>query len=159
MKKDDKTTKVLFLIEQSENGTGSVLAFFPENLFTDRRKDVFECYSHVGQHSSCRIEYANECKQATGEQFTPLLNELLSIGYKLEVLNKPTLKQMAINARKWLWKNGMKGNVTVKLYKSSDVSYFLFSNLFGYSACEVMKKSNVGLEFIAYGHTMCKLKD
>lgn len=48
----------------------------------------YECYSHIGQHSECDIRYLHECKQATTNEYLPLLNELIGQGYKdLEILN------------------------------------------------------------------------
>jgi hypothetical protein len=44
------------------------------------------CYSHIGQHSACHPDYAKECKEATDYQ--ELKEELESIGYSLNILNK-----------------------------------------------------------------------
>lgn len=85
-------TKVKFLIEKPEGDLPcDVFAFFPNSLYSSSpvyEGKMFDCYAHVGQHSSCHIDYASECIEATKEQYLPLLNELESIGYKLEVLNK-----------------------------------------------------------------------
>jgi hypothetical protein len=86
-------TKVVFLIEKPEgNLQCDVFAFFPNSTFSNspvHEGKMFDSYAHIGQHSACHIDYANECKEATKEQYLPLLNELLSIGYdNLEILNK-----------------------------------------------------------------------
>lgn len=76
-----KKINVLFLIDKdTENANeNNVFAFFP---------DYLECYAHIGQHSACCKEYANECKEADFYLYAPLLNELKQIGYKnLNVLN------------------------------------------------------------------------
>jgi len=44
------------------------------------------CYAHLGQHSTCTIGWVNEQKEATEEQYTPLLQELKSLGYNVEVI-------------------------------------------------------------------------
>jgi hypothetical protein len=84
--KSTNKTDVLFLIEQPLSDLEpSVFAFFPNEA---ESVDLKMCYAHLGQHSSCHIDYANECKQATQEQYNDLLKELESIGYNLNVLNK-----------------------------------------------------------------------
>lgn len=91
MKKGTKKTDVKFLIEKPEgNLPCSVFAFFPKekynNIGTDADK-LFTCYAHIGQHSACHIDYVNECKQATKEEYKDLKEELESIGYNLNILN------------------------------------------------------------------------
>lgn len=83
-------TPVKFLIEKPEgNLPCNVFAFFPEEKHNNIEDKMFVCYAHIGQHSACHIDYANECKEATKKQYLPLLNELQSIGYNdLKVLNK-----------------------------------------------------------------------
>ena len=82
MEKDIHETKVVFLINER---TDDLFAFFPEenyNNFSDLTK---VCYSHVGQHSACAIDYAKESRLATEEEYIVLLLELESIGYNLEL--------------------------------------------------------------------------
>jgi len=82
-------TKVKFLIEpQSEGGEKNVYAFFPEEDYNDFSNQEKMCYAHIGQHSGCHIDYAEESREATKEEYTPLQEELESIGYKLQILNK-----------------------------------------------------------------------
>lgn len=73
--------KVKFLMESETD----VFAFFPEDKYNPD-PNVFWSYSHVGQHSGCHIDYANECKAATPEQYEPLLNELKQIYDNLEII-------------------------------------------------------------------------
>ena len=68
-----------------------MFAFFTESLYSISpvyEGKMFDCYAHIGQHSSCHIDYANECKEATKEQYLDLVKELESIGYDLLILNK-----------------------------------------------------------------------
>lgn len=76
MKKDATTTKVLFLMEQPDSDiSANVFAFFPESLYSSATQ-LFECYAHIGQHSSCHKEYADKCLQATHEQYAALKNRI-----------------------------------------------------------------------------------
>jgi hypothetical protein len=73
--------KVQFYIEQE---TGQPMAYFPDQIHNGKLR---VCYAHIGQHSSCDPEYLKECKEATPQEYGPLLEELKSIGYdKLEVI-------------------------------------------------------------------------
>jgi hypothetical protein len=81
-----KPTKVIFLLEPTEEGTEQVFAYFPEMYYNrELYKTTFTSYSHIGQHSGCHIDYAKECKEATPEQYQELKKELENIGYKLEL--------------------------------------------------------------------------
>jgi len=86
-----KQTKVKFLIEAEHHPdfNPAVFAFFPEEHFTHSKTDgLFTCYAHLGQHSSCHIDYANECKEADYFEAIPLIQELIGQGYKdLQILN------------------------------------------------------------------------
>jgi len=81
-------TLVKFLKDTAFND--EILAYFPQfnynrELYGKTRKT---CYSHVGQHSACHIDYAKKCVLASKEEYKDLLEELISIGYNLKVLNK-----------------------------------------------------------------------
>jgi len=90
MTKDKTKTEVLFLLEAGSKD--EVFALFPEEHYYHKKhpdyKNVFSCYAHIGQHRSCHIDYQKQCSPATPEQYKDLFNELESIGYNLEVLNK-----------------------------------------------------------------------
>jgi len=83
-------TKVLFLIEKPEgNLPCNVFAFFPEEKYNSIEGGMFMSYAHIGQHSGCHIDYANECKEANFNVFSGLLRELIGQGYKdLKIENK-----------------------------------------------------------------------
>lgn len=74
-----KRDRVKFYMEDDNN----VLAFFPE---IDWSRGTTMCYSHVGQHSACTIEYVQGLQLATHKQYMPLLQELHSLGYDLTVI-------------------------------------------------------------------------
>ena len=83
-------TPVKFLIEKPEGDLPcNVFAFFPNEQYNCLDKDVFMSYAHIGQHSGCHIDYANECIEATPLEYQPLLKELTGQGYNdLQILNK-----------------------------------------------------------------------
>ncbi len=85
MKKDKFKTKVLFVKE-----LGGVLAVFPKQKygFNGYRNDNVICYSHIGQHSACAHEYYKSKLLANENEYADLKEELKSVGYNLEILNK-----------------------------------------------------------------------
>lgn len=87
--KDKHKTQVLFLIHKDETETeaGDVFAYFPKENY-NREGTLKASYAHIGQHSACSPEYANESRQATREEYDRLKNELQYIGYNLHILNK-----------------------------------------------------------------------
>ena len=76
-------TKVKFLI--NERLDNDLIAYFPNDVADLKGNKT--CYSQIGQHSACCIEYANECREATIDEFENLAKELKSIGYDLHILN------------------------------------------------------------------------
>jgi len=82
MKTDKYKTAVKFLVNGND-----IFAFFPRESYDDFHTNLFTAYSHVGQHSSCLVQYADESRPATAEERKPLIKELESIGYNLEILN------------------------------------------------------------------------
>ncbi len=80
-------TKVKFLYEKMIK---DVFAYLPEMVhsFNGYRPDNMTCYSHVGQHSACHPDYANECREAPINEYWPLLQELIGQGYNdLQIMN------------------------------------------------------------------------
>ena len=75
-------TKVKFLIEKDTKE--DVFAYFPYEI-ADLQGNKMS-YSTQGQHSACHPDYANECTPAPKSMFIPLLNELISIGYQLQII-------------------------------------------------------------------------
>lgn len=103
MKKDTHKTTVQFRLEKGSKT--DVFAFFPnEPEWTEERlkripdgsviggktkdelRQLFMCYAHVGQHSTCHTDYFMECEPATEEQYRDLKEELENIGYNLTVI-------------------------------------------------------------------------
>lgn len=82
MKKDIHKTKVVFLYNEREK---DLFAFFPNEDYNSVSSLTKVCYSHVGQHSACAMDYANESRLATKEEYTDLQKELEGIGYNLEL--------------------------------------------------------------------------
>ena len=82
--KDKHKTKVEFLVNTHE-GQEELFAFFPEEKY-NQDPNLFNSYSHIGQHSACHIDYANESRDATPEERAELQKELEQIGYNLEIL-------------------------------------------------------------------------
>lgn len=86
-------TKVKFLYEKPEGDlTCNVFAFFPEEHYfgngNTQYRDVLTSYAHIGQHSACHIDYANECKEAPINEYMDLLRELIGQGYNdLQIMN------------------------------------------------------------------------
>lgn len=77
-------TSVLFLIEKDSED--EVFAYFPDDQYNEE-PTLKMSYSHLGQHSACHCDYADECTKASPDQYIYLLNELEGIGYELEILN------------------------------------------------------------------------
>lgn len=103
MEKDIHKTTVQFRLERDEPHT--VWAFFPNDpewteerlkgipdgsvIFgktKDELRQLFGCYAHIGQHSTCHTDYFMECEPATPEQYKDLKEELESIGYNLTII-------------------------------------------------------------------------
>jgi RecA-family ATPase len=81
--KDKHKTKVIFLINETN---GELFAFFPEENYNTYPSDLRTSYAHIGQHSPCSIEYANESRKATEEEYKELKEELDGIGYNLDLI-------------------------------------------------------------------------
>lgn len=64
---------------------GGVFAYFPH---TDERGGYKLSYAHIGQHSACHPSYVAECRLATPEEYEPLFEELVSIGYDVLIQHK-----------------------------------------------------------------------
>ncbi len=82
MKKDKNKTKVQFLVDKE--GKWPPFAYFPEEI-ADRQQNRIS-YAHVGQHSACSPEYVAECREATKKERQSLIEELESIGYRLDII-------------------------------------------------------------------------
>lgn len=77
--------KVQFLYNEENE---DLFAFFPFEIANRVTRNKLS-YSHVGQHSECSQEYANESREATREEYFPLYKELIdNVGYDLEIIKK-----------------------------------------------------------------------
>lgn len=86
METDKDKTKVWFLVNEKEENNNDLFGYFPEANYNDFSTTTKTCYSHVGQHSACHVDYAKESRLATPEEYNDLKIELESIGYNLEIL-------------------------------------------------------------------------
>lgn len=69
---------------------GQIIALFPYNIWN--RADVMS-YMHIGQHSgACYSGCVRETKPARPDEYKSLYDELISIGYNLEVQKKASHK-------------------------------------------------------------------
>ena len=91
-------TKVIFKIEKDFDKNrkdtfieNHVFAFFPEETFAQDNK-IKTSYAHIGQHSACHVDYADECKEAKYNEYADLLKELIGQGYNLDVLNNQEIE-------------------------------------------------------------------
>lgn len=72
-----ETTRVKFVIFQKE-----IIALFPDHV---TGKNLIDSYQHIGQHGSASKSLLR-CKRATKGQYENLYQELIEIGYNLEVI-------------------------------------------------------------------------
>lgn len=85
---------VIFLVNEDDYENKDTYAFFPNELYTIGNDDLKTSYSHIGQHSSCHIDYAKESRLATVEEYTPLKEELESIGYVLNIIDEHPIEYL-----------------------------------------------------------------
>ena len=78
---------------------GEVTAIMPELPGTDSPYTC-TCYAHIGQHGHCNVSLINQCSRpATVAEYTPLLKELESIGYRVQVIKRVN-QQRYLDARR-----------------------------------------------------------
>jgi len=80
-KTDTDTTKVVFLIDDE---TLTPFAYFPDLEYNDQA-NIKTGYAHIGQHTAVHKYYAMNCKLATEAEYNELKEELLSLGYNLDI--------------------------------------------------------------------------
>ena len=73
-------TKVIF--RKFEDG--DVIALFPDEIGDN--KGNISSYMHIGQHSAATPELIYSLSPASFSEYEPLMNELTSLGYDLEIL-------------------------------------------------------------------------
>ena len=82
MEKDNFKTDVMFRVERD----GTILAVFPHKVQT---KDGFvSCYDSVSGHNVMDYKYRKHTKKGKPEQYADLKQELESIGYDLNIVQK-----------------------------------------------------------------------
>jgi len=92
MAQDTKATRVLFRAQRSGEFRDTITAVFPD-MVERRRANVgteCTCYAHIGQHSTCSLEWAYaETRPAKPHEYAALKAELEAepFGYRLEVLS------------------------------------------------------------------------
>ncbi len=104
MQKDKHKTKIRFVYPRYPDGQREVLAVFmgrdaglryapgrtgingiDGKPFTIKGQWLRQCYARIGQHAECSDGFQKRTR-ATPEQYAPLLRELESIGYNVEVV-------------------------------------------------------------------------
>jgi len=75
---EELKTVVLFRTERHGPFAGDVTAVFPG---IPGRLNLWTCYAHVGQHSSCSPEWVRRTRNARPAEYASLLKELHAIGY------------------------------------------------------------------------------
>lgn len=74
-------TSVIFRIDKTGDFKGSLTAVFVDHQGTSD-PSTKECYAHLGQHSTCSMEWVlQDTRPAHPEEYSSLLKELISIGY------------------------------------------------------------------------------
>ncbi len=78
--------KIRFVYPRYPDGSGEVLAVFMGRGSVHYIGQLLrDCYAHIGQHGSCHWSFSRR-KRATPEQYAPLLQELQSIGYDVQIV-------------------------------------------------------------------------
>lgn len=86
------TTPVMFRMDK-HGAHKEVTAVFPYEESTLGKPEYRTCYAHVGQHGACSWEWVlQKTRPATVEEYTPLKQELESIGYELRVIKRRSTK-------------------------------------------------------------------
>ena len=93
------------IFKKDTKNNNEIIAFMPYE-FTDWQGN-FTCYAHIGQHSSCCYAYYLQCKPARYQEYKPLLEELKSIGYDVQVINRINGKLFRQCYQDFLAKTGM----------------------------------------------------
>lgn len=92
-------TEVIF---RKFKDTGDIIAIFPY-IINDYKYNVGS-YMHIGQHGACTIDYAQITKPCSESEYTPLLNELKSIGYDdLKIIKKYCGRKYRNAIKEQLW--------------------------------------------------------
>ena len=77
--------KVHFKIEEEIFPSGEKISN-PIAIFESHEGDYVDVYAQIGQHSTASREYIDSLRDATKEEYKPLYDELLGIGYEVEII-------------------------------------------------------------------------
>ena len=83
--------KTTVIFKKDIQNNNEVIAFMPYDICDWQGN--FTCYAHIGQHSMTCDEYFKQCKTATQDEYKSLLNELIKIGYDVEVKKRLNVKK------------------------------------------------------------------
>lgn len=86
MQKQAPKTRVIF---RKFKDTGDVIALFPATAAT-QRIDECESYQSVGQHGAASVNLIEDTFPATSKEYEALYEELVRIGYDLEIVRRFT---------------------------------------------------------------------
>lgn len=97
MEKDTEHTEVVF-----RKWKGQIIALFPYR-FDDYRALTCLSYMHVGQHSNADYDFiVHHSKLATEQEYKELFQELESLGYLLNPIQKRNYSKMVSERKKFL---------------------------------------------------------
>lgn len=92
MKALNTTVSVMFRMDKYGKRK-EVIAVFPYEESTVGKPEYRTCYAHIGQHGACSWEWVlQKTRPATVGEYTPLKQELESIGYGLRVIKRRARK-------------------------------------------------------------------
>lgn len=103
MQQDDYETAVLFRVARLGEHKGEVTAVFPA-CPADMHGRTLTCYSHIGQHSACSLDWLRTTRPATPDEYAALKAELegAPYGYRLRIYDRRTAEiQAAFNHEVW----------------------------------------------------------
>lgn len=127
---NEEVTKVQFLVNEKDPENPDLFAYFPDSVHHD---DYRDCYSHIGQHSSCHPDYAAESRPATPEEYADLKAELENqVGYELDVADQAN-ETTGTGASSGAFVGKLKEDEEETQYQPDDEDCFIESNGWKYS--------------------------
>lgn len=99
MATDTEIVDVIFRKWKNGNDGLDVFALFPGLAGTPDLKTC-TCYQHIGQHSSADLAYCMKSSRPASEgEYAALRNELIRIGYNVNVVKNVTRQHLMSRAR------------------------------------------------------------
>lgn len=80
-------TPVVFRTDRAGRFKGAITAVFPT---LPGSPCMLLCYTHVGQHGSCSLDWLRDTRPATPQEYAALARELEQIGYNLRIVSRIT---------------------------------------------------------------------